>query len=112
MIVDSSSDEVVYTSLFTGVKGNYLARSVAPTGFDPDNLPEADKSKMDFGSGGNMEKKAWRDIWSARPGRRQHPRRAAHRRSRGADGGRVRGDATSAVRRVNACTAGMGRRRR
>jgi len=68
MIVDSSSDEVVYTSLFTGVKGNYLARSVAAMGMDPDRLPEADKTKMDFGSGGNMEKKAWRDIWSGGQG--------------------------------------------
>jgi nitronate monooxygenase len=68
MIVDSSSDEVVYTSLFTGVKGNYLKRSVAAAGLDPDNLPEADKSAMDFGSGGNMGKKAWRDIWSAGQG--------------------------------------------
>jgi nitronate monooxygenase len=68
MIVDSSSDEVVYTSLFTGVKGNYLARSVAAMGLDPDRLPEADKTKMDFGSGGNMEKKAWRDIWSGGQG--------------------------------------------
>ena len=68
MIVDSSSDEVVYTSLFTGVKGNYLARSVASLGFDPANMPEADKSKMNFGSGGNEDKKAWRDIWSAGQG--------------------------------------------
>jgi nitronate monooxygenase len=68
MIVDSSSDDVVYTSLFTGVKGNYLARSVAAAGMDPASLPEADKSKMDFGSGGNMEKKAWRDIWSGGQG--------------------------------------------
>jgi nitronate monooxygenase len=64
MIVGSSSDDVVYTSLFTGVKGNYLRHSVVAAGFDPDNLPEADKSKMNFGSGGNMDKKAWRDIWS------------------------------------------------
>ncbi len=68
MIVDSSSDEIVYTSLFTGVKGNYLARSVAALGFDPANMPEADKSKMNFGSGGGEEKKAWRDIWSAGQG--------------------------------------------
>jgi len=68
MIVESSSDEIVYTSLFTGVKGNYLKRSVAALGFDADNLPEADKSKMNFGSGGNTEKKAWRDIWSAGQG--------------------------------------------
>jgi nitronate monooxygenase len=68
MIVDSSSDDVVYTSLFTGVKGNYLARSVRAAGFDPERLPEADKSKMNFGSGGNMDKKAWRDIWSGGQG--------------------------------------------
>ena len=68
MILESTSDEVVYTSLFTGVKGNYLARSVTAAGLDAANLPEADKSKMDFGSGGNTEKKAWRDIWSAGQG--------------------------------------------
>ena len=68
MIVESSADDVVYTSLFTGVKGNYLKRSVAAAGLDPDDLPEADKTKMNFGSGGNMEKKAWRDIWSGGQG--------------------------------------------
>ena len=68
MIVESGSDDVVYTSLFTGVKGNYLRKSVVAAGFDPDHLPEADKSKMNFGSGGNAEKKAWRDIWSAGQG--------------------------------------------
>src|SRR5512137_2392222 len=68
MLVESSSDDVVYTSLFTGVKGNYLRGSVLAAGLDPDELPEADKSKMNFGSGGNMEKKAWRDIWSGGQG--------------------------------------------
>jgi len=68
MIVASGSDDVVYTSLFTGVKGNYLKHSVAAAGFDPDRLPEADKSTMNFGSGGNMKQKAWRDIWSAGQG--------------------------------------------
>jgi nitronate monooxygenase len=68
MIVESGSDDVVFTSLFTGVKGNYLKRSVAAAGLDPDQLPEADKSRMDFGSGGNMKQKAWRDIWSAGQG--------------------------------------------
>ncbi len=68
MLVDSSSDDVVYTSLFTGVKGNYLRHSVVAAGFDPDDLPEADKSRMNFGSGGNMDKKAWRDIWSGGQG--------------------------------------------
>jgi nitronate monooxygenase len=68
MILDSGSDDIVYTSVFTGVKGNYLRRSVADAGLDPDRLPEADKSRMDFGSGGNTHKKAWRDIWSAGQG--------------------------------------------
>jgi nitronate monooxygenase len=68
MIVDSGSDDVVYTSLFTGVKGNYLKASIAAAGLDPDGLPEADKSTMDFGSGGNMKLKAWRDIWSGGQG--------------------------------------------
>jgi nitronate monooxygenase len=68
MLVESGSDDVVYTSLFTGVKGNYLRGSVLAAGLDPDRLPEADKSKMNFGSGGNMEKKAWRDIWSGGQG--------------------------------------------
>jgi nitronate monooxygenase len=68
MIVESSSEDVVYTSLFSGVRGNYLRGSVIRTGFDPDNLPDADKSKMNFGSGGDMKVKAWRDIWSAGQG--------------------------------------------
>jgi nitronate monooxygenase len=68
MLVESTSDDVVYTSLFTGVKGNYLRGSVVAAGLDPDRLPDADKSKMNFGSGGNMEKKAWRDIWSGGQG--------------------------------------------
>jgi nitronate monooxygenase len=68
MLVESTSDDVVYTSLFTGVKGNYLRGSVLAAGLDPDRLPEADKSKMNFGSGGNMDKKAWRDIWSGGQG--------------------------------------------
>ncbi len=68
MIVEAASEDIVYTSLFTGVKGNYLKHSVAAAGLDPNNLPEADKSTMNFGSGGNTEKKAWRDIWSAGQG--------------------------------------------
>ena len=48
--------------------GNYLKRSVAAAGLDPDALPEADKSKMNFGSGGNSKAKAWRDIWGAGQG--------------------------------------------
>jgi nitronate monooxygenase len=68
MIVESSCEDVVYTNLFSGVKGNYLRGSVVRTGFDPDNLPEADKSKMNFGSGSDLKAKVWRDIWSAGQG--------------------------------------------
>jgi nitronate monooxygenase len=67
-IVESSGEEIVYTNLFTGVHGNYLKRSISAAGLDPDNLPTADKSKMNFGSGGNMKTKAWRDIWGAGQG--------------------------------------------
>jgi nitronate monooxygenase len=65
MLVDSRGEDIVYTSLFSGVAGNYLRGSVARAGLDPDKLPEADKSKMNFGAGGGSEFKAWRDIWSA-----------------------------------------------
>lgn len=68
MLVDTRAEDIVYSSLFTGVKGNYLKPSVARAGFDPDNLPEADKTTMDFGSGGNTDAKAWKDIWGAGQG--------------------------------------------
>ena len=68
MLVDSKGEEIVYTNLFTGVHGNYLAKSVAAAGLDPNDLPVADKSKMNFGSGGNMGAKAWKDIWGAGQG--------------------------------------------
>jgi len=68
MLVKATASDIVYTSLFTGVHGNYLGPSVAAAGLDPANLPEADKTKMNFGSGGNMKTKAWRDIWSAGQG--------------------------------------------
>ncbi len=68
MIVDSSADDIVYSSLFTGVHGNYLAPSVVAAGLDPTNLPESDPSAMNFGSGGNQSKKAWRDIWGCGQG--------------------------------------------
>jgi nitronate monooxygenase len=67
-IIDSSGEEIVYTNLFTGVHGNYLKRSIAAAGLDPDDLPVADKSKMNFGSGGNTKAKAWRDIWGSGQG--------------------------------------------
>ncbi len=68
MLVEHSAKDIVYTSLFTGVHGNYLAPSVAQAGLDPNNLPDADKSKMNFASGGDSEHKAWRDIWSSGQG--------------------------------------------
>jgi nitronate monooxygenase len=67
-IVESAAADVVYTNLFTGVHGNYLKKSIVAAGLDPDNLPEADKSKMNFGSGGSSKAKAWRDIWGAGQG--------------------------------------------
>lgn len=66
-IVESSANDIVYTNLFTGIHGNYLKKSIINAGLDPDNLPEADKSKMNFGSGGSGAK-AWRDIWGAGQG--------------------------------------------
>lgn len=69
MIVSSKSADIVYTSLFSGVDGSYLKDSVRRIGMDPDNLPDADKSTMNFASGeGEREAKAWRDIWSAGQG--------------------------------------------
>ena len=68
MIAGSTADDIVYSNLFTGVHGNYLGPSIAAAGLDPDNLPAADKSKMNFGSGGNMKSKAWRDIWGSGQG--------------------------------------------
>ncbi|TCM22241.1 nitronate monooxygenase [Novosphingobium sp. PhB165] len=67
-IVDSHAADIVYSSLFTGVRGNYLRSSIVAAGLDPDNLPEGDKAQMDFGSGGNTAAKAWKDIWGAGQG--------------------------------------------
>ncbi len=68
MIVESSGEDILYSNLFTGVHGNYLRPSVERAGLDPDNLPQADPSKMNFGSGGNQEAKAWKDIWGCGQG--------------------------------------------
>jgi nitronate monooxygenase len=68
MIVESRADDIVYSNLFTGVHGNYLRPSIVRAGMDPDNLPVSDPSKMNFGSGGNTEAKAWRDIWGCGQG--------------------------------------------
>ncbi|MDB5456060.1 MAG: 2-nitropropane dioxygenase [Caulobacter sp.] len=68
MIVDSHADDILYSNLFTGVHGNYLRPSVVKAGLDPDNLPVSDPSAMNFGSGGNQDAKAWRDIWGCGQG--------------------------------------------
>ncbi|MBM7331988.1 MAG: nitronate monooxygenase family protein [Alcanivorax sp.] len=68
MIVDSKASDIVYSNLFTGVHGNYLAPSIVNAGMDPANLPESDPSKMNFGSGGSSKSKAWKDIWGCGQG--------------------------------------------
>lgn len=68
MIVDANAVDIVYSSYFSGVLGNYLSESVRNAGFDPDNLPEGDLSTMDFAKREENEVKAWRDIWSAGQG--------------------------------------------
>ena len=68
MLEESAASDIVYSSLFTGVHGNYLKPSIKNAGLDPDNLPEADKSSMNFGSGGNTDSKAWKDIWGSGQG--------------------------------------------
>jgi len=67
-IVAGSSDDIVYSSLFTGVHGNYLKPSIIAAGLDPDNLPDADPSTMSFGGGEGSKKKAWKDIWGSGQG--------------------------------------------
>ena len=68
MLIESSANDIVYSNLFTGVLGNYLKPSIQNSGLDPDNLPTADKSAMNFGSGGNTDSKAWKDIWGSGQG--------------------------------------------
>ena len=67
-IVEGQASDIVYSDLFTGVKGNYLRQSIENAGLDPDNLPQGDYKTMNFGSGGNTEKKAWKDIWGCGQG--------------------------------------------
>ncbi len=67
-IVDGTSDDIVYSSLFTGVHGNYLKPSIRAAGLDPDHLPEGDVKTMNFGGGGEGAKKAWKDIWGCGQG--------------------------------------------
>lgn len=67
-IVEAQASDIVYSSLFTGVHGNYLRQSIERAGMDPKNLPEGDIKTMDFGSGGNTDAKAWKDIWGSGQG--------------------------------------------
>ncbi len=67
-IVEARADGIVYSNLFTGIHGNYLRSSIVGAGMDPDNLPVSDPSAMNFGSGGNTEAKAWKDIWGSGQG--------------------------------------------
>lgn len=67
-IVAGSARDIVYSSLFTGVHGNYLRASIEAAGLDPDNLPDGDIKTMDFGSGEGAKAKAWRDIWGSGQG--------------------------------------------
>jgi len=64
-IVECTSDDIVYSNLFTGVHGNYLAPSIRAAGLDPQHLPESDPSKMNFGGD---RSKAWKDIWGCGQG--------------------------------------------
>ena len=66
-ITESAAADIVYTNLFTGVHGNYIRESIENAGLDPEDLPVADKSKMDFSSG-SSKAKAWKDIWGAGQG--------------------------------------------
>ena len=67
-IVDGRAADIVYSSLFTGVHGNYLRGSIVAAGLDPDNLPEGDLSTMNFGTGEGSKAKAWRDVWGSGQG--------------------------------------------
>lgn len=67
-IVEYGAEDIVYSNLFTGVHGNYLKPSIEAAGLDPNDLPESDPSKMNFGSGGNTDAKAWKDIWGCGQG--------------------------------------------
>ena len=68
MIVVSAAKDIVYSSLFTGVSGNYLAPSIAKAGMDPNNLPEGDKATMSFRAGESSKAKAWKDVWGSGQG--------------------------------------------
>lgn len=67
-IVEGRADDIVYSSLFTGIHGNYLRQSIVAAGMDPDKLPEGDLKTMDFGTGAGSKAKAWKDIWGSGQG--------------------------------------------
>ncbi|MDR6538006.1 nitronate monooxygenase family protein [Variovorax soli] len=67
-IVAGTSDDIVYSNLFTGVHGNYLAPSIVAAGMDPANLPQGELKTMDFGGGEGSKAKAWKDIWGSGQG--------------------------------------------
>jgi len=67
-IVDGAAEDIVGSSLFTGIFGNYLRPSIVKAGLDPDNLPKGDVKTMNFGSGGGSDAKVWRDIWGSGQG--------------------------------------------
>jgi len=68
MIVDSRAEDIVYSSLFTGIHGSYLKGSIANAGMDPENLPVGSKADMDFAKASKSDAKAWKDIWGAGQG--------------------------------------------
>ena len=67
-IVKGTSDDIVYSNLFTGVHGNYLRPSIVAAGMDPDNLPDGDVKTMNFANGEGSKAKAWKDIWGCGQG--------------------------------------------
>jgi nitronate monooxygenase len=68
MIVESAAKDIVYSSLFTGIHGNYLGGSIARAGMDPTRLPDGSKTDMDFDKASELESKVWKDIWGAGQG--------------------------------------------
>lgn len=67
MICDSGAMDIVTSSQFTGVSGNYLAPSIRNAGLDPDNLDSAEASSMNF-SDASGKPKAWSQIFGAGQG--------------------------------------------
>ena len=119
-IVDSDASDIVGSSLFTGIFGNYLRPSIVNAGLDPDNLPQGDAKAMNFGSRGASDAKAWRDIWGSgqgigavkavQPGRRA--RRAASSASTGTPSAASAAEAPKGRWRRRAAPREGGRRER